>query len=101
MTGEIGNVMFKAVVFDMYETLVTLFNSRVYKGRQIAEEMNIPETIFREIWDPSEDAGTLGYMSFGEIIESLYRQRGISKTALVSLAEEWMSLIRQQFRWMY
>ena len=40
-------------------------------------------------------------MSFEEVIESLYRQHGISKTALASLAEEWMSLIRQQFQWMY
>ena len=74
--------MFKAVVFDMYETLVTLFNSRVYKGRQIAEEMNIPETVFREIWDPSEDARTLGYMSFEEVIEKIMRGNNIYDSEL-------------------
>jgi putative hydrolase of the HAD superfamily len=47
--------MIKAVIFDMYETLITLFNSRLYKGRQIAQEMGIDEKEFRKIWDPSED----------------------------------------------
>lgn len=52
--------MIKAVVFDMYETLITLFNSTLYKGRQIALDMGIPENVFREIWDPSDDERTLG-----------------------------------------
>ena len=63
--------MIKAVVFDMYETLITLFNSRVYKGKQIAEEMNIPEAEFRKIWDPSEEGRTLGEISFEEVIEEI------------------------------
>ena len=69
--------MIKAVIFDMYETLITLFNSRVYKGRQIAEDMNIPEETFRGIWDPSDDDRTLGNISFEEIIEKILRENNI------------------------
>ena len=74
--------MFKAVIFDMYETLITLFNSRVYKGKQIAEEMNIPETVFREIWDPSEEDRTLGNLSFEDVIENILRENNIFDQAL-------------------
>ena len=69
--------MIKAVIFDMYETLITLFNSRVYKGKQIAADMNIPEETFREIWDPSDDDRTLGNISFEEIIEKILRENNI------------------------
>ena len=61
--------MTKAVIFDMYETLITLFNCEVYKGAEIASDMNIPEKTFREIWDPSEDDRTLGNRSFENVIE--------------------------------
>lgn len=72
-----GTYMIKAVIFDMYETLITLFNSRVYKGKQIAADMNIPEETFREIWDPSDDDRTLGNISFEEIIEKILRENSI------------------------
>ena len=72
-----GTYMIKAVIFDMYETLITLFNSRVYKGKQIAADMNIPEETFREIWDPSDDDRTLGNISFEEIIEKILRENNI------------------------
>ena len=37
--------MVKAVIFDMYETLITLYNSELYKGKQIATDMKLPEPI--------------------------------------------------------
>ena len=33
----------KAVIFDMYETLITLFESPVYFSTQMAEDAGIPE----------------------------------------------------------
>lgn len=70
--------MIKAVIFDMYETLITLFNSTVYKGRQIAEDLNLPEEVFREIWDPTDDDRTLGKMSFEEVISEIMQANDIS-----------------------
>lgn len=69
--------MIKAVIFDMYETLITLFNSRLYKGKQIAEEMGLPEEVFRKIWDPSDDDRTLGNMSFEDVIMEIMRENNI------------------------
>ncbi|MCR5328773.1 MAG: HAD family hydrolase [Saccharofermentans sp.] len=83
--------MIKAVVFDMYETLITLFNSRVYKGRQIAAEMNISEEEFRKIWDPSEDARTLGVITFEEVVAEILQKNGIFEKALYD------SIIRNRY----
>ena len=74
--------MIKAVIFDMYETLITLFNSTLYKGSQIASDMNIPEQEFRKIWDPSDDARTLGEMTFEEVIREILEANGIFSSEL-------------------
>lgn len=42
--------MIKAVIFDMYETLVTHFDSPLYFGLQMAQDLGIPENIFQELW---------------------------------------------------
>lgn len=69
--------MIKAVIFDMYETLVTMFNSAYYKGKEISEDMGIPEKTFREIWDPSVDDRTLGIRSFEDVITEIMNSNGI------------------------
>jgi len=67
----------KAVIFDMYETLITLYNSELYKGKQIAADMGIPESKFREIWDKSDDDRTLGTRSFEDVITEILNANGI------------------------
>ena len=42
--------MIKAVVFDMFETLVTHFESPVYMAKQISNDIGITEEKFREIY---------------------------------------------------
>ena len=69
--------MIKAVIFDMYETLITLYNSELYKGKQIAADMGIPEPVFREIWDKSDDDRTLGTTSFKDVITEILNVNGI------------------------
>lgn len=41
--------MIKAVVFDMYETLITLFESPLYFGAQMAADAGMEEGQFLEI----------------------------------------------------
>lgn len=43
--------MTKAVIFDMYETLITLFESPLYLGTQMASDAGIEEAKFQEIWN--------------------------------------------------
>ena len=65
--------MIKAVIFDMFETLITHFKSPLYFGKQIAEDMDIPEAKFREIWDPTDYARTIGKMTLEEVFEQILR----------------------------
>jgi putative hydrolase of the HAD superfamily len=65
--------MIKAVIFDMYETLATLYTSDAYMGKQIAEDMQLSEHTFREIWDPSEADRTLGKRTFEDVIAEVLK----------------------------
>ena len=38
--------MIKAVIFDMYETLITQYNNPQYFGRHIAKDAGIEESVF-------------------------------------------------------
>lgn len=65
--------MIKAVIFDMFETLITHYESPVYMGRQICEDMGISEQRFREIWNGSDDDRTLGIRTLEDVIEEILR----------------------------
>lgn len=65
--------MIKAVVFDMFETLVTHYESPLYMGKQICEDIGISEEKFREIWDATEEEKTLGKKSLEEVIYEILR----------------------------
>ena len=63
--------MIKAVIFDMFETLITHYESPLYMGKQIAADMGIAEAKFREIWNVTDDERTLGEKTFEEVIETI------------------------------
>ena len=63
--------MIKAVIFDMFETLITHYESPVYMGKQIANDIGIAEQKFREIWNATDDDRTLGKRSFEDVIEEI------------------------------
>ncbi len=65
--------MIKAVIFDMYETLITLWYSNPYMGKEMAEEAGIRESVFREIWDPSDNDRTLGLRRFENVLEDILK----------------------------
>lgn len=66
--------MIKAVIFDMFETLVTLYEGSLYFGAQIAVDAQIPEDKFQELWKPSEKDRTVGNISLEEILETILRE---------------------------
>lgn len=65
--------MVKAIIFDMFETLITHFEGPLYMGKQIALDMQVAESKFREIWDTTDDERTLGIRSFEDVIEEALR----------------------------
>ena len=82
--------MIRAVIFDMFETLVTHYRSPLYMGRQIAADAGIAEPVFREVWDTTDDARTLGQMTLEEVIEEELRRNGRYSEAL------WAEIVRKR-----
>jgi len=68
--------MIRAVIFDMFETLITHYHSPLYMGRQIAADAGIPEAVFREIWDTTDAARTMGQMTVEEVIREILCRNG-------------------------
>lgn len=66
--------MIKAVIFDMYETLITHYESPLYFGAQMASDAGITEEKFRELWTPTEKDRTIGKISLEEILEKILRE---------------------------
>jgi putative hydrolase of the HAD superfamily len=60
--------MIKAVVFDMFETLITHTQSPLYFGSQMAADAKIPEEKFQALWLPTGEARTIGAMTLEEAL---------------------------------
>ncbi len=58
----------KAVIFDMFETLVTLYSVPQYFGRNIAADLGADIDAFYPLWHETEEARSKGKMSFEEAI---------------------------------
>ena len=81
--------MIKAVIFDMYETLITLYNSPNYFGPHMAADAGIPVEKFKEIWSPMEGDRSIGKISLEEIIELILRTNDCySKELLEEIVEK-------------
>lgn len=66
--------MVKAVIFDMYETLITLFESKSYFGTEIAKDLSIEENNFLEMWNSMEEERTIGKVSLEQALEVIMRK---------------------------
>jgi len=66
--------MIKAVIFDMYETLVTLFNCPTYFGTQIAKDLNVEPDNFLETWRAMEEKRTIGKVTLEEVLTDIMNQ---------------------------
>lgn len=102
--------MIKAVIFDMYETLVTQYSGELYFGEEIAKDLQIEEKIFMPIWRNSKKARTVGKITFEELIESVMRKhnlfskeklnlimerrRTFEKTAFLNMNEDVMPMLK-------
>ncbi len=78
-------IMTKAVIFDMFETLVSLFRGRTYFSENIADDLGISVDLFRGLWHANEDARTLGKMTIeagiGEALSAIgmYSEDAVQK----------------------
>lgn len=58
----------KAVIFDMFETLVTLHSVPRYFGRNIAADLGADMDEFYPLWHETEEARSKGKMTFEEAL---------------------------------
>ncbi len=75
--------MIRAVIFDMFETLVTLFRSPLYFGAEMAEDAGIPEDQFQLLWQPTEYDRTVGKVTLEEVLERFLRENHRYSEALL------------------
>ncbi|MGG7163557.1 HAD family hydrolase [Clostridium ihumii] len=76
--------MIKAVIFDMYETLITLFQSPLYFGTQIAIDAGISEEEFQLLWKSTEYGRTIGKMNLEETLEFILKEKQCYSKELLS-----------------
>ena len=78
--------MIKAVVFDMFETLVTLFTGRTYFSEDIAPDVGADPVIFRKEWHTTEHERSTGKYSIEEGLAITLKRLGIYSDEKVKLA---------------
>ena len=69
--------MIRAVIFDMYETLVTQLDSPLYYGTQIAGDLGLTPEEFLPGWRKTEEARATGKLTFSQVMESLLKEHGL------------------------
>ena len=78
--------MIKAVIFDMFETLITLFEGRTYFSENIAQDVGVPLDVFRKAWHSNERERTIGKLSMEEGVALTLKAAGAysqENTALI------------------
>lgn len=69
--------MIKAVIFDMFETLITHYRTPLYFSKEMAKDMNLAIEVFQPLWRESEQERTLGNKTLKEVLEEIGKQHHI------------------------
>lgn len=78
-----GGQMIRAVIFDMFETLITHYQSPLYFGAQMARDAGIPEEDFQRLWRTTEYDRSIGKVTFEEVLERILRENQCYSEALL------------------
>lgn len=70
--------MIRAVIFDMFETLVTLFDGRAYLRDAMARDAGISLEQFSELWERGEEDRTLGRITTEDHLNMIFQFYGCS-----------------------
>lgn len=77
--------MIKAVIFDMFETLVSIFSGDTYFSEHIASDLNVPLDEFRSVWRDTNFARSSGQMTIPEVIKACTEKLGCYSEEAVQL----------------
>ena len=91
--------MIRAVIFDMFETLITHYQSPLYFGVHMAKDAGIPEDRFLALWTPTDTARTIGEMTLEEVLERIFQENQCdSEKLLKEITEKRVAAKRECFR---
>jgi len=76
--------MVKAVIFDMFETLVTLFTEHTYFGEDAASDAGVDPVLYRKVWHENEKDRTTGRMTIEEGIGETLRKLDVYSDELLN-----------------
>lgn len=76
--------MVKAVIFDMFETLVTLFTEHTYFGEDAASDADVDPVLYRKVWHENEKDRTTGKMTIEEGIGETLRKLDVYSDELLN-----------------
>ncbi len=65
--------MIKAVIFDMYETLITLYESPMYFSKDMAKDAGINPVVFKSAWNKTITDRSLGVVTCEQVIEKILK----------------------------
>lgn len=68
--------MTRAIIFDMFETLITHYNSPLYFGWQMAEDAGVDTDAFLTRWRALEADRTIGRLSLEQTLEKILTELG-------------------------
>lgn len=80
--------MIRAVIFDMYETLITHYNSPLYFGTQIAADAGMTAEIFLKDWRDATYDRFIGKVSLEELLERIFRENQCYSEELINKVVE-------------
>lgn len=76
--------MIKAVIFDMYETLITHYRSPLYFGAEIAEDVGLPTEAFVKGWSGARQDRLMGKLTLEELLERIFKDNDCYSEELVN-----------------
>lgn len=94
--------MIKAVIFDMYETLITHYNCQLYFGADMAKDAGILEDNFQSLWRPTEYERSIGKVTLEEVIEMILKKNNCySQDLLQKIVNKRIAVKEECFRHMH
>ena len=66
--------MIRAVIFDMFETLITHYDSPLYFGAQMAADAGVSEDGFQTLWRPTENYRSIGKLTLEATLERIFKE---------------------------
>lgn len=89
----------RAVIFDMFETLITLYDSPIYFGTEIAKDVGIPVEEFLLLWQPTEYDRSVGRLTFEKVMENILQNYNCySENLIEHVKQKRIDAKRESFR---